>query len=211
MAARAHSVDPRAERVRARLRDAAFALAHERRVDEITVGDIVARAEVSRQVFYQHFRDRDDAVATAFTVAFAAATADMGSLDGTAVGDCLDGTTGDARARILRLFDFAAEHRSMYRNIVPSAVTQRVVTAFRAELQPACGQIARQGMPVVSPIASLTPESVTRFLVGGFMEVLRSWMEDPDSTDLSGRVGAALDTVNALLGLTTHSKGSPHG
>jgi AcrR family transcriptional regulator len=201
MAARAHSVDPRAERVRTRLREAAFALAHERRVDEITVGDIVARAEVSRQVFYQHFTDRDDAVATAFTAAFSAATADVDTAD----------TAVDARARILRLFDFAAEHRSMYRNIVSSAVTQRVVTAFRAELQPACVQIARQGMPVVSPIASLTPESVTRFLVGGFMEVLRSWMEDPDSTDLSGRVGAALDTVNALLGLTTHSKGSQHG
>jgi AcrR family transcriptional regulator len=196
MAARAHSVDPRAERVRTRLREAAFALAHERPVDELTVGDIVARAEVSRQVFYQHFRDRDDAVATAFTVAFAAATADIDS---------------DARARILRLFDFAAEHRSMYRNIVPSAVTQRVVTAFRAELQPACVQIATHGMPVVSPIASLTPESVTRFLVGGFMEVLRAWMEDPDSTDLTGRASAALDTVNALLGLTTASKGSDNG
>jgi AcrR family transcriptional regulator len=196
MAARAHSIDPRAERVRTRLREAAFALAHERPVDELTVGDIVARAEVSRQVFYQHFRDRDDAIATAFTVAFAAATADI---------------DGDARARILRLFDFAAEHRSMYRNIVPSAVTQRVVTAFRAELQPACVQIATHGMPVVSPIASLTPESVTRFLVGGFMEVLRAWMEDPDSTDLTGRASAALDTVNALLGLTTASKGSQDG
>ena len=198
MAARTHSVDPRAERVRTRLREAAFALAHERQVDQMTVGDIVARASVSRQVFYQHFTDRDDAVATAFTVAFAAATAD------TAVG-------ADARARILRLFDFAAEHRSMYRNIVPSAVTQRVVTAFRAELQPACLQIAEQGMPLVSPVAGLTPESVSRFLVGGFMEVLRSWMESPDPTDLSGRVRAALDTVNALLGLTTHSKGPHHG
>lgn len=171
-------------------------LAHERPVDELTVGDIVARAEVSRQVFYQHFRDRDDAVASAFTVAFAAATADI---------------DGDARARILRLFDFAAEHRSMYRNIVPSAVTQRVVTAFRAELQPACEDVAKHGMPVVSPIASLTPDSVSRFLVGGFMEVLRSWMEDPDSTDLIRRVIAALDTVNALLGLTTTSKGPQHG
>jgi AcrR family transcriptional regulator len=196
MAARAHSADPRAERVRTRLREAAFALAHERPVDQITVGDIVARAEVSRQVFYQHFRDRDDAVATAFTVSFAAATADIG---------------GDARAHIIRLFDFAAEHRSMYRNIVPSAVTQRVVTAFRAELAPACEEIATQGMPVVSPIAGLTPESVSRFLVGGFMEVLRFWMEDPDATDLSGRVSAALDTVNALLGLTTHSKGPQRG
>jgi AcrR family transcriptional regulator len=196
MAARAHSADPRAERVRTRLREAAFALAHERPVDQMTVGDIVARAEVSRQVFYQHFRDRDDAVATAFTVSFAAATADIG---------------GDARAHIIRLFDFAAEHRSMYRNIVPSAVTQRVVTAFRAELAPACEEIATQGMPVVSPIAGLTPESVSRFLVGGFMEVLRFWMEDPDATDLSGRVSAALDTVNALLGLTTHSKGPQRG
>jgi AcrR family transcriptional regulator len=198
MAARTHSVDPRAERVRTRLREAAFALAHERQVDQMTVGDIVSRASVSRQVFYQHFTDRDDAVATAFTVAFAAATAD------TAIG-------GDARARILRVFDFAAEHRSMYRNIVPSAVTQRVVTAFRTELQPACLEIAEQAMPLVSPVAGLTPESVSRFLVGGFMEVLRSWMESPDPTDLSGRVAAALDTVNALLGLTTQSKGPQHG
>ncbi|MFG1935179.1 TetR/AcrR family transcriptional regulator [Mycobacterium sp. NPDC048908] len=193
MAARTHSIDPRAERVRTLLREAAFALAHERPVDELTVGDIVARAGVSRQVFYRHFADRDDAVANAFSVAFAAAAANI---------------VGDARARILRLFDFAAEHRSMYRNVVPSAVTQRVVTAFRAELQPACEEIARQGMPVVSPIASLTPESVSRFLVGGFMEVLRAWMEDPGSTDLTGRASAALDTVNALLGLTTSSKGS---
>jgi AcrR family transcriptional regulator len=206
MAARTHSVDPRAERVRTRLREAAFALAHERPVDQLTVGDVVARAEVSRQAFYQHFSDRDDAVASAFAVEFAAATADMDRIDGTAVGG-----GGDAPARILRLFDFAAEHRTMYRNIVPSAVTQRVVNAFRAELAPACEEIATQAMPVVSPIAGLTPESVTRFLVGGFMEVLRSWMEDPDSTDLNGRVRAALDTVNALLGLTTISKGSQDG
>jgi len=205
MAARTHSVDPRAERVRTRLREAAFALAHERQVDQLTVGDIVTRASVSRQAFYQHFTDRDDAVASAFTVAFAAATADTDCLDGTDVGPI------DARACILRLFDFAAEHRSMYRNIVPSAVTQRVVAAFRAELQPACLQIAEQGMPLVSPVAGLTPESVSRFLVGGFMEVLRSWMESPDPTDLSGRVAAALDTVNALLGLTTYSKGPQHG
>jgi AcrR family transcriptional regulator len=178
------------------LHDAAFDLAHERPVDRLTVGDLVTRAGVSRQVFYQHFRDRDDAVASAIAVAFTAAITDQ---------------SGDARSRILRLFDFAAEHRSMYRNIVPSAVTLRVVSAFRAELVPACEEIAIGGMPVVSTIASLTPESVTRFLVGGFMEVLRSWMEDPDSRDLNARASAALDTVNALLGLATATKGSHDG
>jgi AcrR family transcriptional regulator len=187
MAARTHSVDPRAERVRGKLRDAAFALAHERPVDQLTVGDIVARADVSRQVFYQHFRDRDDAVAYAFTVAFASATA---------------GITGDARARIVALFDFAAAHRAMYRNVVPSAVTLPVVAAFRAELMPACEQIATEGNQPVTDIAGLSPESVSRFLVGGFIEVLRSWMEDRDATDLRSRVTAALDTVAALLGLS---------
>ena len=174
MAARTHSVDPRAERVRTRLRDAAFALAHERPVDEMTVGDIVARAEVSRQVFYQHFRDRDDAVATAFTVAFAAATADIG---------------GDARARITALFAFAAEHRVH----VPQRRAERGHPTRRRGVPRRTPARLRTRSPrracrSSAPIAGLTPESVSRFLVGGFMEVLRSWMEDPDATDLRGRV-----------------------
>lgn len=191
MAARTHSADPRAERVRTLLRDAAFALAHERPVDELTVADLVARAGVSRQVFYQHFSDRDDAIATAIATAFAAAAADI---------------TGDARARIIALFDFAAEHRAAYRNVVPSAVTLRVVAAFRAELLPACEEIAARGTQVVGHIADVQPDAVSRFLVGGFQEVLRSWMEDPQATDLHRRVTAAFDTVDALLRLptTTH-------
>jgi AcrR family transcriptional regulator len=187
MADRTHSADPRAERVRALLRDAAFALAHERPVDEITVGDLVSHAGVSRQVFYKHFTDRDDAVATAVTAAFADATR---------------GIDGDPRSRILRVFDAAAEHRAVYRHVVPSAVTQRVVAAFRAELLPACEDMARAAMPVVGSIAGLDTDAVSRFLVGGFQEVLRSWMEDPATTDLNARVVAALDTVDALLGLT---------
>lgn len=186
MAARSNSVDPRAERVRAKLRDAAFALAHERPVDTLTVGDIVDRAAVSRQVFYGHFRDRDDAVSHAIAVAFASAT---------------ERFDGDFRSHILALFDFAAEHRAAYRNVVPSAVTLRVVAAFRAELAPACERIAAQTAAATGDIAGLAPESVARFLVGGFIEVLRSWMEDPDATDLRARVVAALDTVTALLNL----------
>jgi AcrR family transcriptional regulator len=188
MATRTQSADPRAERVRTKLIDAAFALAHERPVDQLTVGDLVVRAGVSRQVFYRHFTDRDDAVATAFTIAFAAATADL---------------DGEPRSRIMRIFGLAAEHRAMYRNVVPSAVAQRVVAAFRAELLPACEELAARSLPVVPGAAGLEPDAVSRFLVGGFQEVLRSWMEDPSesgqATDLVGRVTAALDTVDALL------------
>jgi AcrR family transcriptional regulator len=182
------SADPRAERIRAKLHDAALALAHERPVDQLTVGDLVARAGVSRQVFYRHFSDRDDAVASSFAIAFAAATADL---------------DGEPRSRILRIFGLAAEHRALYRNVVPSAVAQRVVAAFRSELLPACEELAARALPAVGPVAGLEPDAVSRFLVGGFQEVLRSWMEDPgesgQAADLLGRVTAALDTVDALL------------
>jgi AcrR family transcriptional regulator len=183
VANRTNSVDPRAQRVRAKLRDAAFALAHERPVDRLTVGDIVDRAAVSRQVFYQHFRDRDDAVAYAIAAAFASTAGH---------------TDEDPRDRILALFDFAADHRAAYRNVVPSAVTLRVLAAFRAELAPACEQIATD--------AGLTSDYVGRFLVGGFIEVLRSWMEDPDITELRDRVTAALDTVDGLLSAASTSR-----
>lgn len=193
MSERGRSADPRAERVRARLRDAAFSLPHERPVDEITVGDLVARAEVSRQVFYRHFRDRDDAVAQAFIHAFAEAVAER------------DGA--DARTRIVELFAFAADHASMCRNVVPSTVNQHVLAAYRDALIAPCRQIAAQGMAVLDRVAPLPEQAVARFLVGGFMEVLRSWMEDPDTTDLPARVGAALDTVDALLGISSSQKG----
>ncbi|MDY6997424.1 MAG: TetR/AcrR family transcriptional regulator [Actinomycetota bacterium] len=204
MPARSHSADPRAERVRARLRGAALALAHERPVDEITVANLVARAEVSRQVFYRHFRDRDDAVAAAVTEAF----------DG-AVAAIETASEQDSRSRIVGLFGFAAEHRAMYRNIVPSTVAQHAVGTFRDALFPACEEIAGAAMARLAhdgPAAAPLPvESVSRFLVGGFMEVLRSWMEDREATDLIGRVNAALDTVDALLGIATVQKGPQHG
>ncbi len=204
MPARRNSVDPRAERVRTRLRAAAFALAHERRVDEITVGDVVGRAEVSRQVFYRHYRDRDDAVSAAITQAFDAA---VGAIEAT--------DHADARSLIRGLFGFADDHRAMYRNIVPSTVTQHAVNAFRDALLPACEQITAQGMATISTAVTgatpLPPESVSRFLVGGFMEVLRSWMDDAEATDLTGRVNVALDTVDALLGISTAQKGPRNG
>ena len=57
-------------------------------------------------------------------------------------------------------------------------------------------------MRAVTTVASLTPESVSRFLVGGFIEVLRSWMEDRTPPICAAGSLAALDTVGALLGLS---------
>jgi hypothetical protein len=81
-----------------------------------------------------------------------------------------------------------------------------VISAFRAALTPPSGEIAAEAAAVTGDIAGLTADSVGGFLVGGFIEVLRSWMEDQDGTDLRGRVSAALDTVGALLSLPALSR-----
>ncbi|MGP4054668.1 TetR/AcrR family transcriptional regulator [Mycobacterium sp. 4D054] len=196
MTERGRSADPRAERVHTRLREAAFALAHEYPVEAITVGDLVARAGVSRQVFYRHFRDRDDAVAQAFSHAF---------------GTIAQVEHDDARARIQDLFGFAARHERLCRHVASSTVHQHVLAAYRDALLTPCRQISEQGMTVLDIVSDVPAESVTRFLVGGLMEVLRSWMEDDHVTDLRARVSAALDTVDALLGISSPTKGSTHG
>lgn len=46
-------------RTRESLQDALLALARERPLDEITVGDIADQAGVNRSSFYQHYRDKE--------------------------------------------------------------------------------------------------------------------------------------------------------
>ncbi len=175
--ARTDSADPRAARVRDRLRQAAFGLIGERRVERISVSDITQRAGVSRQVFYQHFRDRDDAVAQAVAASFREL----------APGD---GAPDDPRAVIRRLCDFAARHDRLYRNLYPSAASQQTANAYREVLHPACLRLVEH-LP--------DPVTLADFVVGGIIEVLRLPAEGPGgpvtAESLRRRVNACLDVV----------------
>lgn len=52
--------DPRVRRTRDTLGDALIALMQERPFDDITVQQVLDRAEVGRSTFYAHYRDKDD-------------------------------------------------------------------------------------------------------------------------------------------------------
>ena len=52
--------DRRILRTRDKLGDALVALMHEKHFDEITVQDVLDRAEVGRSTFYAHYRDKQD-------------------------------------------------------------------------------------------------------------------------------------------------------
>ena len=52
--------DPRAARTRDRLGDALLQLLLTKPFEEITVQEVLARAQVSRSTFYEHYRDKND-------------------------------------------------------------------------------------------------------------------------------------------------------
>jgi AcrR family transcriptional regulator len=64
-------IDPRMLRSRRRLHAAVLALAAERDLVDISIGDITVRAKVNRATFYLHYREKDcllaDAMNTALT------------------------------------------------------------------------------------------------------------------------------------------------
>ena len=52
--------DRRTRKTRQLLRDALLALLKEKRYEEISVQDIIERADVARSTFYMHYMDKDD-------------------------------------------------------------------------------------------------------------------------------------------------------
>src|SRR5438874_13165148 len=57
---RKKSTDRRTQRTRHRLGGAMVELIKEKRFDDITVQNVIERADVGRATFYSHFRDKED-------------------------------------------------------------------------------------------------------------------------------------------------------
>src|SRR5437879_5443742 len=60
MAAKSKKADRRTNRTRRSLSSALVKLVEEKRFDDITVQDVIDRADVGRSTFYSHFRDKED-------------------------------------------------------------------------------------------------------------------------------------------------------
>jgi AcrR family transcriptional regulator len=197
MASRSESSDPRAARVREQMKGAALELIHERRIEKISVTDIVERAGVSRQAFYQHFTDRDDAVATAVIDSIAVAARPV------------KGFHLSTLDRILRLMAYVAENAELYRNLYPGVASQRSAATFRDELRPPCETLAREAHRRLGDKADIPVAALTTFLLGGLMEILVSWSAHPTSIPPRDQAGALLTAFTALLPGT--GRGEPEG
>jgi AcrR family transcriptional regulator len=102
--------DPRVQRTRKLLKDALIALSAERGFDEVTVGDIVGRAQINRATFYRHYQDKYALVEEIFQEAIDRLRQDLKPPSEASLKAALQ----DPPQRLVRLFEHFAEHKHLY-------------------------------------------------------------------------------------------------
>lgn len=148
-AARAH----KREQVRQRLMDAADALLEEHPWPEVTVELITSRGGVSRTVFYQHFRDRQELLLTLFD-AVAADLAHVG--DGWMKGG--EDPAAEHRRSLVGLTGLFERHGRLLQAVNDAAVLDADVAAAYGRL--------------VDVIVDTTTEAIVRDVAHGAMQVV---------------------------------------
>jgi AcrR family transcriptional regulator len=108
----AAGADRRVSRTRQRLQKALVALALEKRFDEITVQDVLDRADVGRSTFYAHFRSKEDLFRSDFE----------NLLGFVRRGIAESGARGERILPIRELFEHVREYRRLYRAMAASAM-----------------------------------------------------------------------------------------
>ncbi len=193
--------DRRVRRTRRLLQDALRSLILEKSYDQITVQDILERADVGRATLYAHFRDKDDLMMSRFLEARA-------SLRGHLAGFLRD-DAADSLDVIRALFTHAAEHRAEYRTLVGSRSGGAILALVRKELT----KVVREHFAEVIATSRLRPpvtlDFAATYVVSAFVALLTQWLDNPraqsadDMAEMFQRM--TQPAVSAALGMRNHA------
>ncbi|WP_103353492.1 TetR/AcrR family transcriptional regulator [Amycolatopsis sp. CA-128772] len=179
--------DRRVRRSRAALMRAAVELVSERDSTAVTVSEIAEAADVSRQVLYQQFGDRDALLLEA-------------ALD-LVRRELLADLSGDEDASLLALGRHFAAHRRFYRALLTGASAFALNKALTGLFLP----INRQHLGRVfgDRLDAQGVEDLATFLTGGAGAVVNAWVVDgPDPLDpqeFTGRLVRMRSVVGAMI------------
>ncbi|MCF4119888.1 TetR/AcrR family transcriptional regulator [Antribacter sp. KLBMP9083] len=191
--------DRRVRRSRAALTRAAVALVTERGTAAIPISDIAAAADVSRQLVYQHFGDRD---ALLLEAALDLVRTEL--LPRLTEAESLDGRSG-----ALVVTRYFAEHRVFYRAMLNSSSAFALNKALGGLFVPVNRRaIERHFARDLDPQRA---EDLAVFMTGGGANVINEWLigaDDPlDPEDLADRIVALVDLfATALPQIATSTK-----
>lgn len=162
MARRERSQDPRAVKTRNAIINTTTELLNENRVEDITVSQIVNQAGMSRQVFYEHFKDRDAAVRAAIQRALAPA-----------VNDYIDtyNKTHEMPQALQALFTQLAEVRGLLRNVLNGPAHATLMACFTTPEMPMLHDMVNSIRTEVTPMTDEEAADVASYLCSGAFSI----------------------------------------
>jgi AcrR family transcriptional regulator len=174
----ARPLDPRVRRTRRLLQEALLSLAEERDFAAITVGEITRRAEVNRNTFYLHYRDKDDLVAQTLDGLFheiTAASREFVDRHGTLAASAVPAST-------LGLFRELGHRRELYRRLIGEAGTTVFGERLRAFHE---RQFLRlwHDLGLIAPAGSPPPELRARFAATAVEGAIGWWLSAGQDVD----------------------------
>ncbi len=178
--------DRRVERTKRLLTEALMELVRERDYDDITVQDILDRADVGRSTFYAHFRNKDQLL-----------LGDFGR--GLAAHPCPTGP--------FHLFAHLAENYGLYRSLAGTEGLPAAMNRLRGSIADAWRERLGEGGPARGE-GSVAPEVAECFLTGAWMAVVEWWLEagmpypPARMNEMLSRLAAGSLTVSGLRAVT---------
>jgi AcrR family transcriptional regulator len=158
-------------RTRCQLKDATLELVLEKGYDEVTIQDIVDRADLGRGTFYVHYRDKQEILWDIIQDGLRASM-EEGSRRAAQEGD-RPGYVG-----YLITFETAARHQDLYRVMLGSKgsalITHRVADYLAAAMQQGIesgGYMSEFDQPA---------EILAQYAVGALMRLTLWWLETPN-------------------------------
>ena len=149
-------LDRRAARTRRNLRIALFELIAERNYDELTIQDILDRADTGRSTFYAHFRNKDELLIGDMPQRVALSAPEAGRV----------------LPRVTPFLEHLAENYDLFRALAGTSgmplALDRVRRALLADWE---ARLADHGLEPLRARAQAV------FLAGGFLELVRFWLD----------------------------------
>lgn len=187
------TVDRRVRRSRSALMRAAVALVSERETTDISISELAEAADVSRQLLYQHFNDRDTLLLEA---ALDLAERELVPLI------TQDLQSGIAPDQLLAVVGHFAQHRPFYRAMLKNSRSYDLTHELN-------GMLSAFNEPLIALMSArgLEPQAVedlTVFTTGGWAAVINNWLiEAPDPLDVPAFSQRLTDIALAVLGAAT--------
>jgi AcrR family transcriptional regulator len=183
--------DRRVRRSRSALMRAAVELVSERGTANVPISDLAEAADVSRQVLYQQFGDRETLLLEA---ALDLARREL-------VGEVSAESPG--RAKTLAVARHFAGHRAYYRAVLTSSCGFALNQALTSLILPANRRILEEA--IGARLDARTVEDLARFVTGGWGAVINTWVvegADPlDPEEFTDRLMGVASAIFAALGV----------